>query len=102
MNLEQQKRANGSLEGQRPAPGGYDKVIAAGRDVQSAALDLASASAEALGSRLRLLDAAKDIASDAEIAPGESYGAKSRRADYVNNLADACGAPPANSITTFR
>ena len=68
-----------------------DKVIDAGRDVQNAAVDLANASAEALkGHASELIDAAKDIASDAGNRLQEKVTEqKVAGADYVTNLADA-------------
>jgi hypothetical protein len=68
-----------------------DKVFAAGRDVQSAAVDLANSSTEALkGHASDLIDAAKDIASDAGNRLQEKVTEqKGVGADYVNNLAGA-------------
>jgi hypothetical protein len=68
-----------------------EKVISAGRDVQNAAVDLANASAEALkGHASELIDAAKDIASDAGNRLQEKVTEqKVVGADYVTNLADA-------------
>ena len=68
-----------------------DKVFAAGRDVQSAAVDLANSSTEALkGHASDLIDAAKDIASDAGNRLQEKVTEqKGVGADYVNNFAGA-------------
>jgi hypothetical protein len=68
-----------------------DKVFAAGRDVQNAAVDLASSSTEVLkGHASDLVEAAKDIASDAGNRLQEKVvEQKGVGADYVNNLAGA-------------
>jgi hypothetical protein len=68
-----------------------DKVFAAGRDVQNAAVDLANSSTEALkGHASDLVEAAKDIASDAGNRLQEKVTEqKGIGADYVNNLAGA-------------
>lgn len=68
-----------------------DKVFAAGRDVQSAAVGLANSSTEALkGPASDLIDAAKEIASDAGNRLQEKVTEqKGVGADYVNNFAGA-------------
>jgi hypothetical protein len=68
-----------------------EQAKAAGREVQDAALDLASASAEALkGHASHAAEAAKDIASSAQDRlQAKVADQKGRGADYVNNFADA-------------
>jgi hypothetical protein len=73
-----------------PMSGAADRAMAAGRQVQDAAVDLANSSAETLkGHAAHVMDAAKDVASEAQeqvqrkIAEQKGVGA-----DYVNNLAD--------------
>jgi hypothetical protein len=63
---------------------------AAGRDFQSAAVDLASTSAEALKGHASAVEAAKDLASTAQDRLQDKVAEqKSLGADYVNNFADA-------------
>jgi hypothetical protein len=67
-----------------------DQAAAASRDVQHAAADLASSSAEALkGHASELMDAAKGVASQTgERLQDKMTEQKGVGADYVNNLAD--------------
>jgi len=67
-----------------------DRAMDAGRQVQDAALDLANSSAEALkGHASHMLDAAKDVASEAqEHVQRKITEQKGLGADYVDNLAD--------------
>jgi hypothetical protein len=72
------------------APQGVaDQAMAAGRDIQSAAVDLASASAEAVkGHASELVDSAKEIASQAgDRLQKTMVEQKGAGADYVGNLA---------------
>jgi hypothetical protein len=73
-----------------PLRGTAEKALAAGRDVQAAAVDLANSSTEALkGNASELMDAAKDIASHAGDRIQEKVSEqKGAGADYVNSLAD--------------
>jgi gas vesicle protein len=73
------------------AIGVADQVVAAGRDLQSAAMDLAGASGEALkGHASELVDSAKDIASKAGERLQETVAQqKGAGADYVSNLAES-------------
>ena len=68
-----------------------EQAKAAGRGAQDAAVDLASASAEALkGHASDAAKAAKDIASSAQDRLQDKVSEqKGRGADYVNNFADA-------------
>lgn len=67
-----------------------DQAMAAGREAQTAAVDFASSSTEALrGHASHAIDAAKDVASAAqERLQGKIVEQKGVGADYVNNLAD--------------
>ena len=67
-----------------------DQAMAAGRQVQNAAVDFANSSAEALkGHASHAMDAAKDVASEAqERVQRKITEQKGVGADYVNNLAD--------------
>ena len=67
-----------------------DKAKAAGRDVQNAAVDLATASTEVLkGHASHAMEAAKDIASSAQDRLQDKVAEKKGLgADYVNNFAD--------------
>jgi hypothetical protein len=73
-----------------PTRDAADKAMAAGRQVQDAAVDLANSSAEALkGHGSHVMDAAKDVASQAqEQVRRKITEQKGIGADYVNNLAD--------------
>jgi hypothetical protein len=66
-----------------------DRAMAAGREIQSAAVDLASASAEAVkGHASELVDSAKEIASQAgDRLQKTMVEQKGAGADYVGNLA---------------
>jgi hypothetical protein len=68
-----------------------EQAKAAGREVQNAAADLASASAEALkGHASHAAEAAKDLASSTQDRLQDKVAEqKGRGADYVNNFADA-------------
>lgn len=68
-----------------------EQAKAAGRDVQDAAVDLATASGEALkGHASHAVEAAKDIASSAQDRLQDKVAEqKGRGADYVNNFAGA-------------
>jgi hypothetical protein len=68
-----------------------EQAKAAGREVQDAAVDLASASAEALkGHASHAAEAAQDIASSAQDRlQAKVANQKSRGAEYVNKFADA-------------
>ena len=67
-----------------------DQAMAAGRQVQNAAVDFANSSAEALkGHASHAMDAEKDVASEAqERVQRKITEQKGVGADYVNNLAD--------------
>jgi len=67
-----------------------DQAVAAGRQVQNAAVDFANSSAEALtGHASQSMDAAKGVASEAqERAQRKITEQKGVGADYVDNLAD--------------
>jgi hypothetical protein len=73
-----------------PSRGVADQALAAGREVQNATVDFANASADALkGHAAELIDAAKDVASQAGDRLQETITQqKGVGADYVNNLAD--------------
>ena len=68
-----------------------EQAKAAGHDVQNAAIDLASTSAEALkGHASQAVETAKDIASSAQDRLQDKVAEqKGRGADYVNNFAGA-------------
>ena len=73
-----------------PVRDAADKAVAAGRQVQDAAVDLANSSAEALrGHAAHAMDAAKDVASEAQVrVQSKITEQKGVGADYVDNLAD--------------
>ena len=79
----------GNITGE-PRREAADRAMAAGRQVQDAAVDLANSSAEALkGHAAHVIDAAKDVASEAqEQVQRKITEQKGVGADYVNNLAD--------------
>jgi hypothetical protein len=72
-----------------PAMGLADKVIATGRDIQDATVDLANSSADAIKDHAsHMMDAAKDMASQAgDRLQEKAVEQKNAGADYVNNLA---------------
>jgi hypothetical protein len=72
------------------AAGVADKLIATGREVQDAAIDLANSSADAIKDHAsNMMGAAKDVASNAGDRLQEKIvEQKNVGADYVNNLAD--------------
>ena len=73
-----------------PLKAAADKASAAGRQVQSAAMDLANSSRDALKDHAaEFVDAAKDVASQAgDRFQQKMSQQKSAGADYVNDLAD--------------
>ena len=73
-----------------PPQSAADQALSAGRDVQNAAVDLASSSADAIkGHAADLVDAAKDVASQAGDRLQETISEqKGFGADYVDKLAD--------------
>ena len=73
-----------------PLKAAADKAMAAGRDVQSAAVDLASSSKDMLKDHAdEFVGAAKDVASQAgEQIQKKMMEQKNAGADYVNDVAD--------------
>jgi hypothetical protein len=78
------------LKSAAPAMDAVDKAIATGREVQSAAIDLANSSADAIKAHATdMMGAAKDVASQAGDRLQEKIiEQKSVGADYVSNLAN--------------
>src|SRR5271154_6449239 len=78
------------MSSSEPLQSAADQVLAASREMQSAATDLANSSAEALkGHASEFIDAAKDVASHAADRLQEKVAEqKGQGADYVNNLAN--------------
>jgi ElaB/YqjD/DUF883 family membrane-anchored ribosome-binding protein len=74
----------------KAAAGAVDQVIATGREVQNAAVDLANSSAEAIkGHASDALEAAKGVAAQAgDRLQDKLSEQKGAGADYVNTLAD--------------
>jgi ElaB/YqjD/DUF883 family membrane-anchored ribosome-binding protein len=81
---------SGEMSMSAPLQNAADQVLAASREVQNAAADLANSSAEALKSHAsEFMDAAKDVASHAgDRLQEKAAEQKGHGADYVNNLAD--------------
>lgn len=89
MNGSDSNVSNAPKSAEASASGVADQVVAAGRDLQRAAMDLAGASGDAVkGHASELVDSAKDIASKAgEHLQQTMTQQKGAGADYVSNLA---------------
>jgi len=90
------------MSSSEPLQSAADQVLAASREMQSAATDLANSSAEALkGHASEFIDAAKDVASHAADRLQEKVAEqKGQGADYVNNLANTMRRAPLRLIAS--